>query len=1099
MYLTAVPALAQDQAADTTFFETKIRPVLVGKCAKCHGAQKASSALRVDSREALLKGGKSGPAIVVGDPEGSRLIHAIRFEGDRKMPPDKRLPAEVVADLERWLAQGAFWPAAPIGNTARESGEHWAFKPVHPVKIPTPASDNLASAQPVDSFILSALRQNRLQPAGPADKATLLRRATFDLIGLPPTPEELDAFLADESPTAFAQVVDRLLASPHYGPRWARHWLDLVRYTDDFEAAWRYRDWVVNSFNTDLPYDQFIRQQIAGDLLPTEPGRINAEGIVATTMLAIGPWSGIDRKKRLTDIADDQIDIVSRTFLGLTISCARCHNHKFDPITTNDYYGLAGIFFSSHVIPDEGYLSHGTTRLRIPLVGDAEVEKHQQHLVRVQELERRNQAVVESKYSEFARSLIPQTARYLMATWDYQHRPADQAQLSVDDFCKRENLHAYALNQWTAYLKGARLGQFQSLNVPEHDFDGEPGVLAWRVRAERPWWAANTNTHEVPIETFNLPPRTISINPGTEGGAVGWRSPIAGAVQITGKLTDTDPFDGVGVVWAIDHIRNGVRHELSSGTCPNNSVKIEEGRTPDRLAVVMVQPGDELLLQIRLRQGDAHYDITNVQLTITALDGKVTWDLTHDLLENFLEGNPHSDSLGNRAIWHFEDMAGSHRLERMPAIDPLLDDWCAATAKGAGATPDRRELEEAARAFQQAIETAEPEPNREPKLESPVVDDLTGPRSPFWVKARDDAKYLSAESQATLAQQAAELEALKRSLPPLPYAHGIREGGLRHSLYPGMQDSPIHIRGSHDQLGPRVPRRFPEVFFSSGTDQKPILSGSGRLELSHWIASVENPLTARVLVNRLWQHHFGEGIVRTPSNFGLLGERPTHPELLDFLAARFVESGWSIKTMHRLMMLSTTYQQSSRCSASSFQADPENRLLSHMNRQRPEVEGIHDALLAVAGRLDARMGGPAETDAMSSRRMLYMKSSRNNRSGLGPLFDEANANMHVERRTVSTVAPQALFLMNDDWVGDTATKIIERPDIAVQSDPQQRIHSLYKVIFGRVPRSAELELGRIFIERVQSQPLDSKSGSSGDPWTVYTQALLLSNEFLFVD
>ena len=282
--------------------------------------------------------------------------------------------------------------------------------------------------------MLAKLNQHGLQPNAPADKPTLLRRATFDLIGLPPTPAEVDSFLADESPTAFAKVVDRLLASPYYGQRWGRHWLDLVRYTDDFDESWRYRDWVVNAFNADLPYDEFVRQQIAGDLLPSgEPGAVHADAIVATTMLSIGPWTGIDRKKRLTDIADDQIDIVSRSFLGLTIACARCHDHKFDPITTADYYGLAGIFLSSHVISDEGYLSHGTTRLRIPLVGEAEVERYQQHQAQVHELEHRVQTAVDEHYAEFARSLLPQTGRYLLATWDYQHRPADQAQLSADE------------------------------------------------------------------------------------------------------------------------------------------------------------------------------------------------------------------------------------------------------------------------------------------------------------------------------------------------------------------------------------------------------------------------------------------------------------------------------------------------------------------------------------------------------------------------------------------------------------------------------------------------------------------------------------------
>src|SRR5262249_3020555 len=345
----------------------------------------------------------------------------------------------------------------------------------------------------------------------------------------------------------------------------------------------------------------------------------------------------------------------------------------------------------------------------------AEVERHQQHQDRIQERERQVQAAVDQHYAEFARSLLPHTSRYLLAAWDYEHPPAGQPQLALDKFAARENVQPFALTQWIACLKGPRLGEFQSLNVPERDFDGEPGVLAWRARAERPWWAVNTNNREVPIETFNLPPRTLSINPGTEGGAVRWRSPVAGTVRITGKLIDADPLGGVGVVWAIDHIRKGARHELSSGTCPNGTVKLEEGRTPDRLAAIAVEPGDEILLQIRLRQGDAHYDITQVELAIAALDGTATWDLSREMLENFLDGNPHSDSLGNAAVWHFEDMAGSHRLERMPAVDLLLDKWWSATAKVE--TADRRELEDAAREFQQAVDAAGPH--------SALLDDLT--------------------------------------------------------------------------------------------------------------------------------------------------------------------------------------------------------------------------------------------------------------------------------------------------------------------------------------------------------------------------------------
>jgi hypothetical protein len=930
----------------------------------------------------------------------------------------------------------------------------------------------------IDRFNLARLEDKGLTPAPPADRRALLRRATFDLTGLPPTPAEVEAFLADAAPDAFAKVVDRLLSSPAYGERWGRHWLDLVRYADDFDEAWRYRDWVVNAFNRDLPYDQFILQQIAGDLLPPgRPGEVHADGIVATTMLSLGPWSGLDHKKRLTDIADDQIDTVGRTFLGLTVACARCHNHKFDPITTADYYGLAGIFFSSHVQPDRAYLSHGTARLRVPLVGPAQVAEHERKSARVRGAEEKLEAAVDRSYADFARGLLPQTGRYLLAAWEYHHRPADQAALSVAQFAAQRGLHAYALERWVPYLAEPGLGEYKLLHLPVRAYDGEAGVRAWTAHAERPWWGFNTNRTEVAIETFTLPPRSVSVNPGTEGGAVGWKSPIAGTVRVTGTLTDGDPYDGVGVAWAVDHVSAGGRRELASGTMPNGgSMRLDQGRGADRLAAVAVRPGDIIYLQVRIRQGDAHYDITGVGLTITRLDGSGNWDLTRDVADDLLEANPHRDSLGNAAVWGFYDMAGSHRLERMPAAEPFLQRW-------KNAQKDLGAAGKAAEAFQKTVSAG---------MDGPLAEDLSGPRSPFHVTARDDNKYLAAEARAELAKLAGELHRRRAELPPLPCANGIQEGGIRYSLYPCIQDVPIHVRGSYEQLGERVPRRFPVAL--AGDRQPPIRSGSGRLELARWLGSSDNPLTARVMVNRLWQHHFGEGIVRTPSNFGAQGERPSQPELLDYLAGRFIASGWSVKAMHRLVMLSATYQQSSRAAQGTRPADPENRLFSRVDGRRLEAEALHDSLLAVAGRLDFRRGGPADADAASPRRLLYLRKSRSDPSGLGPLFDAANPAMHVDRRGSSTVAPQALFLMNSPLVVSAARRLTARPEVAGANGSEGRVRALYRLVYGREATAEEVRLGRDFIDALG--PTDSAHLGA---WETYAQGLLLANEFLFVD
>jgi hypothetical protein len=1071
------------------FFEKAIRPVLARQCSACHGARiaKPKGGLILDGREAMLKGGDSGPAIVPGEPESSLLIQAVRYTDPAlRMPPKGRLTPEEVAAFESWVKRGAPAPTTAdpgASATARgPEGDPWAFHSPHEPAIPS----RRGNASPIDAFLMVRLDKRDLKPAPLADRRTLIRRASFDLTGLPPAPEDVETFAADRSPDAFARVVDRLLASPRYGERWARHWLDLVRYTDEIEEAWRYRDWVVKAFNDDRPYNQFIVDQVAGDLIPAAaaaaaPDAVNVNGIVATTVLAIGPWGGIDRKKRLADIVDDQIDIVGRTFLGLTIACARCHNHKFDPIPTDDYYGLAGFFFSSRILSDTSYLSHTAPRLKVPLAPAAVVEEHRQMTASVRRAEDRLQAAVDHHYAAFARGLLPTVADYLLAAWDYSKRPADQAGLSAEDFASRRGLQGFALKRWIEMLEGPRVGETHALKHPVRDFDGERGVAAWKADAERPWWAYNATNQDVAIETFLLPPRSVSVNPGVEGGAVGWTSPVAGTVRIAGRLADGDPHDGSGVSWAIDHVRTDNRpRQLATGRLPNGgSMGLEQGRFAHRLGAVRVEVGDLIQLQVALAGGDAHYDITNVALTITASDGSAEWDLARDTRVNFLACNPHADALGRPGVWRFDDMAGSHRADRMPAIDRLLGEWDAATASGKG----RSSVEAAAHSIGRTVAAA--------GQDEGVILDLTGPRSPFWVKDRDDAKYLPTAAQAELQKLATEIESLRTKVPAIAYASAIRDGGVRYGPYPGIADARIYVRGDYELPGRTVPRHFPTALGGSVTQT--IGSGSGRPELARWLARPDNPLTARVMVNRIWQHHFGAGIVATPSNFGKMGRAPTHPELLDWLALRFIGSDWSIKQMHRMIMLSDAYQRSSRPTAALLEADPENHLWGRMERRPLAAEELHDGLLALAERLDERPGGPAESDASSPRRLIYLASSRGDRSDFGSMFDRANPALHVERRTASTVAPQALYLMNHPWVIELARGLARRPDVTAECDPARRMARLYQLIYGRCATSEEIDLGHGLL---------AQAATGADPqavWDRYAQALLLTNEFLFLD
>jgi cytochrome c553 len=782
---------AADNAAPAgnDFFESQIRPLLVARCYKCHGDNKPKSGLRLTSRSAILHGGDAGPAAIPGKPDESLLIRAVRQEGELKMPPNEKLPQSQIDQLIRWVKFGLPWPdtspdkSSPASRQGHyqitdEQRRFWSFQPLMYKKETnslSPVKDAAWARSPIDRFILAALEAHGLRPAQPADKRTLLRRATFDLTGLPPTPAEENAFLADQAPDAFAKVIDRLLASPHYGERWARHWLDVVRYADSHDArivtgpgstmditeAYRYRDWVVNALNRDLPYDEFIINQIAGDLIPpSEPDGVNIPGIVATGMLAIGNWGGgdADKEKLLTDIADDQVDVVSRAFLGLTVACARCHDHKFDPIPTEDYYSLAGIFFSSHILQDPGPKTNGPPMLRIPLVPASELERRKPLQARAAELEKRLKQAGREQLTVLLNGLSPGSAGYLLGAWQLQERKSSLVQL---------------------------------------------------------------------------------------------------------------------------------QHEL---------------------------------------------------------------------------------------------------------------------------------------------------------------------------------------------------DVLKKSLPPIPFANGIQEGGCPQSPQAGIHDVRVHIRGRYDRLGRLVPRRFPRIL--AGENQTPITQGSGRLELARWIASPQNPLTARVMVNRIWQHHFGEGIVRTPGNFGKLGERPTHPELLDYLADQFIRSGWSIKVMHRAIMLSATYQQGSVAAPQTLKADPENLLFGRMNRRRLEAEEIRDALLAVAGRLDRTMGGKASQDFNRPRRTLYLMTIRSDRSTFRELFDAADSTAIVDKRSESTVAPQALFLLNHPFTVEQATALAERVRHEGPHDSRSIVERLYLNLYGRPPFAREIEVGRSALEQ------------GCEP---YCQLLLCANEFIMID
>ena len=768
-----------DQRAQEEFFETKVRPVLFDRCLDCHGSEKSKGGLRLDSREAVLKGAESGPVVVPGKPGSSPLIAAIRYEGDVQMPPKGKLKDDEIAALTEWVKRGAIWPAAPrsaAGFTAPSSApssgsslasgpsitaaqrSFWSFQPLRDI-APPPVKDDAWPASAIDRFVLAKLEENHLAPAPATDKATLIRRVYFDLMGLPPAPAEVTAFQADESPGAYARLIERLLASPHYGERWGRYWLDVARYGEDqahsfqprlYPNGYRYRDWVVRALNSDIPYDRFVREQIAGDLIE---GPERAERLPALGFFACGPVYYGDAQRH--DQYADRIDTLTRGFLGLTVACARCHDHKYDPIPTSDFYALEGVFASTEYV-------------EVPAV-------------------------------------------------------------------PREVVDAYNSAQSAIQAKDKEINSF---------LKGEADRLKLKVAGNQ-------------------------------------------LKQVESKLSD---------------------------------------------------------------------------------DGKKK---------------------------------------------------------------------------------------------------LAGLRT--------------------------ELAGLKKNAPPpFPVIHALGEASR-----PG--DAPVLIRGNASTPGAKVPRHFLTVL---GGDQKPFARGSGRLDLARAVASESNPLTARVMVNRVWQHHFGKGLVATPSNFGALGERPSHPELLDWLARRFIASGWSLKSLHREIMLSSTYRQSSRFDSSGDAKDPQNVLLWRMNRRRLDVEAWRDAMLAVAGRLDSKMSGPSLNldSPANERRTFYAAVSRHDLAWMLRLFDFPDPNITSDSRVETTVPIQQLFVLNSEFMIANARAVaarLKKPAPAgIREADDELIRRAYELCFGRPATERERILGLHYLRGAD----DSASRPTGMSRPErYTQALLATSEFLFID
>ena len=783
---------AADKESDVAFFETKIRPLLIEQCVRCHGEKKQEGELRLDQFTGIAKGGATGPVIVAGKPDQSLLMLAVRQESnDLKMPPDKKLTEPQIADLRRWIELGLPHPDKDKPPTTPQpeklavelrGRDHWSFQPIQ--EVPPPVSESSANRlNEVDAFLQASLAEHNLHPAAAADRRTLLRRVTYDLTGLPPTAEEIHEFQTDDRPDAFARVVDRLLAHPAYGEHWGRHWLDVARYADSngldeniaHGNAWRYRDYVIAAWNADKPWNQFVTEQLAGDLLTAATPSERNTNLIATGLLSIGPkvLAEPDKKKMEMDIIDEQLDTVGRAFLGLTLGCARCHDHKFDPLRIADYYALAGVFKSTHTME----------------------------------------------------SLVT------IAKW-----------------------------------------------------------------------------HE---------------NPLADG-------------EYDQRLAE------------------------------------HEGK---------VKP---------LKQQEAEL--------ITAANAKLQVEL------------------------------------------------------GEGVA----------------------------------------------LPAKPEEKYPDA-TKADLKKVRDELAAVEKTRPQQPAAMGVKEAT--------PVDLQVHLRGSHLALGETVPRKFPAVLFT-GKTVAVASPTSGRLELANWLTASEQPLTSRVFVNRVWNWHFGRGLVPSTDNFGLLGEKPTHPALLDWLAANFVREGWSVKQLHRRLLNSAAYQRSGEVPLAERERDPENQWLARFAMRRLTAEEIRDSILAVSHGLDRQPGGPSlrtenrkhifdhtskdDTTYVHHRRSAYLPIVRNHLCDVFTLFDYADDSVSTSQRVSSTVSSQALFLLNSELLLDAAERVAAL-GLAAEGTDEERISAVYEQLLGRAPQPREVTRAVSFLREIEA-----KSAAKRDGWRLLAQSLLMSNEFLYV-
>ena len=1104
MLAISVPAhgLAQgSQGAD--FFEKQVRPLLAENCYACHSSssQPVMGELKLDSEASFRRGGSRGELIAPGNLEKSLLITAISHRDERlRMPPTGRLPDRDIATLTTWVKLGAPWGAlvesSERGENASWDGSLWAFQAPQDPPIPE-VKDGQWVKSPLDAFILAELEAKGLRPAPPAGKRTLIRRATFDLIGLPPAPEEIQAFLADDSPGAFAHLVERLLTSPRYGERWGRHWLDVARYADSngldenlvFKNAYRYRDYVIDAFNDDKPFDRFIHEQLAGDLLdgPRDEATVY-ERQIATGFLSLGGkmLAEDDPVKMEMDIIDEQIDTVGRAFMGLTLGCARCHDHKFDPITAADYYSLAGIFKSSKTMENFKVVAKWHEYVLAPEEDRKRLEAHEQKIKAKQKQIRGLSRPADRRIADEARG---KAGAYLLTSTELLKQQAIGLRSVVEDSGAANGPDVVA-KKGTDFSRGNADPGFKK------DPD-DPRVLVGTDQA--PYFVEydialpRDGHHQLELRDASAQSHTLDV-------VINGELVRAGAPAERNRVSSPDPNQ-----WTVIGI-----FRFQQG---KNTIRLEVDERFPYFAELAVAPH-------RLPDGAG---IPRNRTRLAAERG-----LNRDILLRWAERLRASKGAPASVLYSWHAFG-------TPDYDSLSEWVSPVAALFEGVRPSTREelatfyhelFERAGRAWKtlhpEALldddpededeETKKGEKDEEAKLADPALEALRQllyeKYGPFRVPGNSE-RYYAPETRAEIERLKEELEALKEATPEFPRAMGVTEGEIG--------DLAVHLRGSHLSLGEVVPRQFPRVLASAS--HKPIGDKhSGRLELARWLTRDGHPLTSRVMVNRIWRWHFGRGIVPSTDNFGRLGQRPANQALLDWLARRFIEEKWSIKAMHRLIMLSSSYQMSTAFDEKAAQLDPENKLLWRMNRRRLEAEAIRDAIMTVGEGLDLTKGGSMlplkdreyvttsrnrdPTDYDVTRRAVYLPVVRSALYDVFQAFDFSDPSVPNGNRQPTVVSPQALFMMNGSIVLTQTRNMAARLLGQIQLDDSGRIRQAYETTLGRLPTATEIDWALSFIARVGAQ-LNNHEPDAGKlrlrSWQLLCQTLVASNEFLYLE